>query len=327
MIISKTPLRISFAGGGTDIKDFFQNRKFGCVVNTTINKYIYIGIHKHFDGNSFLLKYSKTESGKDVNKIKHPLFREAMKLTRINGVEIVTMSDVPSKGVGLGSSSSFLVGLLNALYAYKGKRVAPGILAKQAATIEREILKEGGGYQDQYIAAFGGLRFMRFGSDNRFTIKLINCPEKTKKELDQNLIMFYTGITRKSSKIHIQQQKQIDQNFEKLIKIRQLATQLKVDLKKGNIKTFGESLHQNWLLKKQLTKEINNPLIDKYYQKAINAGAAGGKLLGAGGGGFLLFYCEPQKQKSVRNALSNLEELKFQFEPKGSEIIFDYEND
>ncbi len=325
MIISKAPLRISLAGGGTDVKDFFK-RDFGCVVNTTINKYIYIGIHKHFDGRSFLLKYSKNESGKDVKKIKHPLFREAMKLTGISGVEIVSMSDVPVRGVGLGSSSSFLVGILNALYAYKGEKKDPDVLARQAAFIEREVLKERGGLQDQYIAAFGGLRFMKFSPNNRITVKSLDCREEIKKELDKHLLMFYTGITRSSNDIHRAQSKNINTNFKNLLKLRGLAVRLKENLQKNKLDSIGEILHESWMLKKELTRNISSSQINSYYEKAIKAGASGGKLLGAGGGGFLLFYCEPEKQEDIRRALSKLEELKFQFEPRGSEIIFNHEN-
>lgn len=323
MIISKTPLRISFVGGGTDIKDFFQH-EFGCVVNAAINKYIYICIHKHFDGSSFLLKYSRTEKGSDVNKIKHPLFREAMKLTDVTGVEITSMSDVPATGVGLGSSSSFLVGLLNALYAYKDIQKSLDELAKEAYFIEREILKEKGGYQDQYIAALGGLQYMQFNPDNSILVEPITCSEETKKELDRGLLIFYTGITRDSGEIHEQQQKQIKKNLENLKKMKQLTIRMRNELQEEKLHSFGEMLHENWLLKKQLAEGITDPELDSLYQKAVNSGALGGKLCGAGGGGFLLFYCEPENQRKVRHALANLKELDFQFEPKGSQIIYDF---
>lgn len=322
MVISKTPLRISFAGGGTDIKDFFK-KEYGCVVNTAINKYVYVCVHKHFGKNSFLVKHREIEEIKNANEIKHGIIREAVKLTGVEGVEIITMSDVTVKhgGVGLGSSSSLLVGLLNALYAFKKEKKGPRRLAEQAVYIEREILKRAGGYQDQYIAAFGGMRFMRFNLNGSVAVKPLTCRESAKKELNKKLLMFYTGITRDSGDIHERQEKKIDKNHKNLLKIKQLALELKNNLEKENFRPLGKIMHENWLLKRSLAHGISNQAIDVYYRKAVETGAIGGKLLGAGGGGFLLFYCEPKNQKNLRSALSGLEEMKFRFEPYGSKII------
>lgn len=320
MIISKTPLRISFVGGGTDLKSFYQHQQ-GMVISSAINKYIYICVHKHFDGNSFLLKYSKTETGNDVNKIKNDLIREAMKMTGVTGVEIASLSDVPASGTGLGSSSSFTVGLLNALYAYKGVQKSAEELAQQACKIEIDILGKPIGKQDQYIAAYGGLKKFTFNSDEKVDIEEIPISEEKRKEFDSNLLLFYTGKTRDANKILSKQKANTKNKMESLMKIRNLVEIAKNQLLGGELDKIGELLHHNWLEKRQLAEGITDSEIDYFYQKAIDNGAIGGKLCGAGGGGFLLLYCAKENQNKIRQALTDLKEMPFNFESGGSQII------
>ncbi|MBU1289750.1 GHMP kinase [Patescibacteria group bacterium] len=322
MIISKTPLRISFVGGGTDLEAFYKHH-YGMVVNAAINKYIYICVHRHFDGNKFLLKYSKIEEGYDVNKIKNNLIREAMKLTKVSGVEIVSMSDMPVTGTGLGSSSSFIVGVLNALYAYKGEYKSPEELARDACKIEIDILNNPIGKQDQYIAAYGGLRSFTFHKNGQVKMKEIVLNKNQKKELDSNLLLFYTDKTRKANSILSKQKDKTEEKIKSLLKMRNLAKTMKECMDNCQLDKFGELLRQNWIEKRQLVDGITDSKIDYYYQKAIDNGAVGGKLCGAGGGGFLLFYCEKNKQNRLRKALSDLEETPFSFELNGSKIIHD----
>lgn len=325
MIISRTPLRITFLGGGTDLKDFFQH-EYGCVINSAISKYIYIAIHKNFD-DSILIKYSKTEHVNSVDEVEHPLFREAMKLTGVTkGVEVASLADIPSRGSGLGSSSSFLVGLLHALWAYKGEHKSPKELAEAACHIERGILKEHGGFQDQYIAAFGGLQFMQFNPDGSTYVDPIITPNHHKQGLEKRLLVFFTGITRNSHDIQKEAHKDKDKNKEVLQKMKNLAMNLKEELQKGNLDAVGEFLHQGWELKRGMSSVISNDAINQYYEKARAAGAMGGKLMGAGGGGFLLFYAHEDKHDAIRQALSDLQEMKIGFEPQGSKIIYVHED-
>ena len=324
MIISRTPLRISFVGGGTDLKAFYRHEA-GMVISTAINKYIYIGAHKHFDGSSFLLKYSEVEEGRDVNTIKNDLIREAMKLVGVTGVEIVSMSDVPAKGTGLGSSSSFVIGVLNALYAYKGIKRSPEELARDACKIEIDVIGKPIGKQDQYIAAYGGLNKITFRRDDNVEIEKIKIPENKSKELDSNLMLFYTGRTRSADTILKEQKNNTQNKMDSLIKIRNLVDELRSCLNKGELDKFGEFLHRNWIEKRKLANGITDDAIDMYYEKALSAGALGGKICGAGGGGFLLLYCPQEKQDNVIKSLAGLEEMKFNFEPEGSKIIFNNE--
>lgn len=323
MIISRTPFRVSFAGGGTDLPAFYMKEP-GCVTSTTINKYMYITIHRSFD-NSILLKYSRTENVKNVDELIHTRVREAMKMTGVlKGVEITSVADIPA-GTGLGSSCSFTVGILNALYAYKDMHVSAERLAKEACDIEIGILKEPIGKQDQYAAAYGGLQHIQFNPDGSVFHNLIICKKSIRRELDNNLLMFYTGMTRSASAILKKQSKntKTDKNkFGFLVKMRDLARDLRDVLSKNDLTSFGEILHKGWMLKKQVAGGISNPVIDKYYNDARKAGALGGKILGAGGGGFLLLYVEEPNQEKVRDALFDLREMPFELEPQGSKIIY-----
>lgn len=320
MIVSKTPLRISFVGGGTDIPSFYKNES-GAVVSTTIDKYVYIAIHSFFSEN-IQLKYSKTETVKTIDEIQHPLFREALRMTGINSlIEISSFADVHSKGSGLGSSSSFLVGLLNGLYAFNNVRKSPDFLAVASCKIERDILKEEGGYQDQYAAAYGGLNYIQFNPDGTVIVNPILCSKEFKEKLNNRLLLFYTDISRSSHDIHIEQKKNSKINIEYLKKMKDLALKMKLILEEENLEEFGKLLNENWELKKKLANNISNNFIDEMYEKAIKAGALGGKLTGAGGGGFLLLYAEPEHHDKIRASLG-LKELKFNLESGGTRIIY-----
>lgn len=323
MIISKTPFRISFAGGGTDLKAFY-GKEYGCVTSTAINKYMYVAVHKYFDKKKILLKYSKTEFVDSIEKIEHPIFREALRLVGIeSGVEITSIADIPS-GTGLGSSCTFTVGLLHALYAYKGKFVSAERLAHEAARIEIEILGEPIGKQDQYAAAYGNLNHIRFHPDENVDVAPILCHPDTKTMLQKNLMLFYTGTTRATKDVLSEQKKNTESDakkFQNLQQMKQLAEELRDALNSDNLNQFGHILHKGWILKRELASSISNTEIDQWYDTGIAAGALGGKLLGAGGGGFLLFYCPEEKRERVRAALP-LQEIPFQFDTQGSRIIY-----
>lgn len=321
MIISRTPLRISFAGGGSDLQAYYEKR-FGAVVSTTIDKYIYITVNKKFD-DKIRISYSKTEIVDDVDEIQHDLVREALRLTNINGgIEITSIADIPSKGTGLGSSSCFTVGLLNALYAYKGQHKSTGTLAKKACQIEIDIVGEPIGKQDQYASAYGGINYIQFNADETVFVDPVICLKETKEQLNQNLLLFYTGLTRKSNTILTEQKKETKNKLKTLDKMVELAHELRDAIRSNDLTQFGQILHKGWIYKKQLALGITNPVIDKYYDNAIRAGASGGKILGAGGGGFLLLYCEEEKQEKVRSVLGELKETSFKLEPQGSKIIY-----
>jgi len=324
MIISRTPFRISFAGGGTDLKKFYRE-DYGAVVSTTINKYMYITVNSlsHFHNHKIRISYSKTELVNNVDEIQHPVVREALKLVGIDGgIEITSMADIPA-GTGMGSSSSFTVGLLNALYAFQGKSVSPEQLAQEACKIEIKLLKEPIGKQDQYAAAYGGLNYIQFNPDETVLVNPFVSSREVKDKFHNHLMMFYTGITRKANSILKRQNENIKNKKQDLIKMRELAIEIRKVLDGGKeLDRVGKILHRGWLLKKELTSGISNDSIDGYYNKALEAGALGGKVLGAGGGGFILLYVSPQKQQKVREALEGLKELSFKFEYQGSTIIY-----
>jgi len=321
MIISRTPLRVSFAGGGTDLADYYRTG-FGAVVSCAIKKYVYCTINKRFD-DDIRISYSKTEIVDHVDKIEHRIVKEALKKVGIrNGVEITTIADIPSKGTGLGSSSAIAVGLLNALYAFKGYRASPKKLAEEACEIEIDKLKEPIGKQDQYIAAYGGMQHIRFNADETVLLDPVVCPSKSKRDLENHLMLFYTGKSRNASDILSGQKKNTHMNKAALDKMRDQAEQLFVDLTSLQMNKLGETLKNGWNLKKSLAKGISDPEIDKIYEKATKAGAVGGKITGAGGGGFLVLFVPPESHWSVRNALTDLREVEFKIEPQGSKIIY-----
>jgi len=321
LITVRTPFRISFAGGGSDLDSFYK-KSHGAVISTTINKFMYIMIHPYFH-NKIRVKYSRTEDVISISQIQHPLVRECLKLMRIGkGVEITSIADVPA-GTGLGSSSAFTVGLLYALSGFKRRMRTKEWLAKTACRIEIEKVKEPIGKQDQYAVSFGGLNYIRFNPDGSVWIEPIILKSEIKSQLENNLLMFYVGNERKSRNILSKQKKAMgdQKKYETVCKMVELAEKMKKVLTHGELGKFGELLHQGWILKKGLTEDITCDQLDNYYQKALKAGAKGGKLLGAGGGGFFLFYCEPKFQNKLRKAL-NLRELDFKFDNEGVKTVY-----
>jgi len=324
MIISKTPFRMSFAGGGSDLKTYYQHG-YGSVVSTTINRYIYITVNKRFTDN-IRVGYSKIEEVKNIEDIEHNLVREALKLLGITngGIDIVYMSDLlpAQEGSGLGGSSSLIVGTLHALHAYKGENVSAETLAREACKIEIEILGHPIGKQDQYAAAYGGFNHIKFNADESVFVNPVILKKEVIEELNNRLLLFYTGINTRSDSVLTEQRRKTKNNLNILDKMVGLSEEFLDELKYGNITSFGEILHKGWVYKQKLASNITNPIINSYYEKARKAGAIGGKILGSGGGGFLLFYCEEKNQDNVRKTLSNLKELSFKFEPEGSKIIY-----
>lgn len=321
MIITQTPLRISFAGGGTDFRGFYEN-EYGAVVSTAIDKYIYVIVKERFD-DLIRVGYTRTEMIESVSDIQHELVREAMKLVGVkNGIEVSTMADIPSEGSGLGSSSTVTVGLLNALYTYKGETVTAETLARQACQIEIDILGKPIGKQDQYIAAYGGLKYFKFLEDGNVEVNPITLDESTKQRLCESLLLFYTGTTRKSAGVLSEQKKNIDVKMALLTKMRNQADDLARNLKLGAIVSLGQTLREGWMNKKQLATGITNPQIDELYDLSMSAGALGGKITGAGGGGFFLVCVPPENRAAVRKKLSHLRELPINLERDGSKVIF-----
>jgi len=322
VIITKTPFRVSFVGGGSDLPSFYECSP-GAVLSTTINKFMYISSHYFFDEDKVRVKYSQTETVSDINKLKHPIVREVLKKFKLNGaIEISSNADIPS-GTGLGTSSSFTVGLLHNLYSVFGKFVSKSQLAKEACDIEINKLKEPIGKQDQYAAAFGGLNIIKFDSSGTVTVEPIHLKKEIWEALQKNFLMFYTGDQRKTSQILGEQSKNMSSKskFQALQKMVELVWDLRDALYNGDLNEFGNILHKNWLLKRQLASKITNPKIDALYEKGLKNGAIGGKVLGAGGGGFLLFYCDEENQEKLRKVMRPLRELKFKFENEGSKII------
>ena len=322
MIISRTPFRLSFAGGGTDLPNFYREEE-GCVLTTSLNKYMYITVNDRFD-ESFRLSYSRTEICKNLDEVEHPIFRSVLKkyAPASRGLELISMADVPS-GTGLGSSSTFTVGLLHAVKAHLGIFQSASQLAEEASRIEIEELKEPIGKQDQYAAAFGGLSFVRFKPDGSVQVDPLICPSATRRELEASTVLFYTGTTRSASKVLREQQENWSQKRESLKQIKDLALRMKALLEKGEkLQSVGELLHESWLRKKSLSEGVSSSSIDSFYDRARSAGAYGGKILGAGGGGFLMFLCPPEKQEALRRELPELRPVPIAFSTTGSQIIF-----
>lgn len=321
MIITKTPFRVSFCGGGSDIADFYREHG-GCVLSTTINRYMYLSIHPYFDPGMTALKYSQNEIVSDLRQIDHSIFHCVLNEKNIHGVEISSTADVPS-GTGLGSSSSFTVGLLHTLYCYQGKYISKGKLAEEACRVEIEKLGAPIGKQDQYAAAYGGLNFIRFHKDDSVSVEPIITRGDTLKSLQENLVMFYTGLTHDANQI-LSEQKQNIANHAKtqnLIRMCELAEDMKQSLECNELSNFGAILNESWQKKRELAGSISNPVIDELYETAMRNGAVGGKLLGAGGGGFLLFYCPKEKQALLQEKLG-LRQFPFRFEHDGSSVVY-----
>ncbi len=322
MIISRTPFRVSFAGGGSDLPSFYR-RSTGAVLSTSIDKYMYIAIHPYFEKDKIQLKYSKTEQVNCINEIKHPIFREVLKMYGLTGVDLNSIADIPS-GTGLGSSSSFTVGLLNAVRAYVGKATSGEKLGELACEIEINRVGAPIGKQDQYAAACGGLNFITFYGDETVNVEKIIMRPETKLELEDNLLMVFVGGEHSANTILKSQSVAISdvKKFEAQKQMVQLAYNLRESLENNNLDDFGRILHENWLLKKTLTSGISTSIVDDMYNKGIEAGALGGKLLGAGGAGFILFYCPKEKQAEFRERMGTFTELNFKFDNYGSKIIY-----
>jgi D-glycero-alpha-D-manno-heptose-7-phosphate kinase len=324
LIISRTPLRVSFAGGGSDLRAFYAHDT-GAVLSTAIDKYIYITVNRKFD-DSIRASYSRTEIVRTVDDVQHELIRESLKQVRIDGgIEVTSISDIPSEGTGLGSSSTYTVGLLNALHAHTGRSAGAERLAREACEIEIVRCAKPIGKQDQYIAAYGGLQFIQFNADESVFVDPVVCDPQTKRTLHERLLMFYTGLTRSADSILEEQRQNIqtdDQRREALRSMTSLAHELRECLVHGRMDSFGDAMHQAWLLKTRLASGITSSTIDQWYERARANGAIGGKILGAGGGGFLLLYAPRERHDDIRRALSELRNIPFNLEPQGSKIIY-----
>ena len=324
MIISKTPLRVSFVGGGTDLASFYE-KDYGAVLSSTIDKYVYVIVKVRFD-DLIYVNWTKKEIVESPDEIEHDLVREAIKKAGIEkAVEVTTIADIPSEGSGLGSSSSLTVGLLNAFYTFKGIQVSRERLAKEACEIEIDIIRKPIGRQDQYAAVFGGLNEILFYKDGSAKVNNIKLPDLM--ALSSKLLLFYTNITRKADNILKKQKENIDVIFKTLLDMRNQVPLLKNYLENGANGKLGLILKQGWEMKKSLLSEISNEYIDYMYERALNTGARGGKICGAGGGGFLLLYVPKEKQDAVRTALREYREIPFILEKYGSRIIFNQMTD
>lgn len=321
MIITKTPFRISFCGGGSDISDFYRLYG-GNVVSTSINRYMYISIHPYFFENQTALKYSQTEIVNDIKEIRHSIFKCVLNEMDIKGVEITSTADVPS-GTGLGSSSAFTVGLIHSLYCYKGKYLSKTELAKKACEVEIEKLGNPIGKQDQYASACGGLNFITFHQDDSVSVEPIIIRPETLQELQDNIVVVYTGLTHDANLILTEQKKNSlkEEKAKNLLRMCELAKDMKISLESNDLSNFGKMLDEGWQRKKELANGIVNSSIENLYNIAIENGASGGKLLGAGGGGFLLFYCEKQKQKKLLEKI-NLKQFPVRFEHDGTSVVY-----
>ena len=321
MIITETPFRMSFFGGGTDMEDFFREYG-GAVLSTTFDKYCYVNVRHlpRFFDYSTELSYSKTERVTDVEQIQHPAIRNAMKMLDMHELRLTYEADLPARS-GLGTSSSFAVGMLNAFYALKGKYADKKKLADEAIYLERELCQEAGGWQDQIAAAYGGLNRINFNADGYEVCPVIISPER-KKRLNNNLLMFFTGFTRFSS--DVQKQNAIGK-ADKVMQLKEMlslvddAERLLAD-RDSDLDEFGRLLDHTWKLKRQTGSAVSTSNIDNLYEKGMKAGALGGKLLGAGGGGFLVFYVQPEKQESVKLAMEDLMYIPFDFEDSGTRV-------
>jgi D-glycero-alpha-D-manno-heptose-7-phosphate kinase len=321
MIISRTPFRLSFAGGGTDLPIYYREEE-GCVLSTALNKYMYVTVNKRFDS-SVRLSYSKTEIHNDVDEVEHPIFKYVLKkYAPQGGLELISMADIPS-GTGLGSSSSFTVGTLHALKSFQGQFQAAEDLASEACEIEIEKLDEPIGKQDQYIAAYGGLQFIRFSPSGAVFVDPIVCTKDTRLQLEASCLLFFTGLTRDAKSVLSEQKQNTEMKRDTLREMSSIARKLKDILESGkNLEHFGGLLHDAWDLKKSIASNISNDKINQWYERGRRAGARGGKILGAGSGGFLMLFCDPSKRESVKKELSDLKLFETKFEPQGSKIIF-----
>jgi D-glycero-alpha-D-manno-heptose-7-phosphate kinase len=326
MIITQTPLRIGLLGGGTDLPDYYREHG-GRVLNCAIDKYIYVIVKQRFDDEIYV-NYSKKEIVSRVEDLEHELVREAMWMTGVtNGVEITTLADIPSSGSGLGSSSAVTVGLLHALFAYRGKQVTAEELADRACTIEIDRCGKPIGKQDQYIAAYGGIRDIRFGPGDQVTAEELELPAAGRRDLQRHIMLFYTGVTRSANSILAEQTANIKTARDQLDVLRDLAGLATDRLRCGDVDAVGEAMRKGWEAKRQLATGISNPQVDKAVDRALEAGATGAKLTGAGGGGFLLVICPMERQRAVRESLADMQEMPVKLDRLGSRVILNVTRD
>jgi D-glycero-alpha-D-manno-heptose-7-phosphate kinase len=323
VIMSKTPLRMSFVGGGSDLPAYYRKEE-GAVLSTAIDKYLYVTVNQKFDGD-IRLSYSITEDVSHVDQIHHPVVRNVLGLLNIDGgIEIASMADIPSRGSGLGSSSSYTVALLHALHAYKNSYISKHELGQLASHVEIELCGDPIGKQDQYAAAFGGLNLIRFHTDDSVSVDPIVCKPETVKKMEESILVFYTERTRSSSALLSQQSKNMAGSEKRKLMggMVDLAYEMKVLLESDDLDAVGELLDKNWKLKCQMAAGITDTQIDEWYQKGMSAGAKGGKLLGAGNGGFMMFFAPVEKHPDIIKAMGVLREIPFSFDTNGSQIVF-----
>ena len=325
MIIVRSPLRISLGGGGTDLPSYYEENE-GFLLTAAINKFVYITIHENFM-DEILVKYSKTENVRDVNDIRHPIFRECIKMLGLQdeSFEIQSMADIPA-GTGLGSSSSFTTALLKCLHEYKGELVGTEELAREACEIEMVRLKEPIGKQDQYIAAYGGIRAMWFHKDGSVTVEPVNMSRETLYNLEDNLVLYFTGFERSASQILKEQDdrtKASDSDMKSnLDMVKQMGLDTKQVFEKGDLRAFADIMNHHWEIKKKRSGQMSNPRIDEWYEYAMKHGALGGKLIGAGGGGFLMFYAEDKVGLREAMKSTGMKEVRFRFEKQGTRLVY-----
>jgi len=325
MIITRSPLRITLGGGGTDLPSYYREND-GFLIAAGITNYIYVTLNKAFIDDC-IIKYSKTERVNDIDEIEHPIIREALKLTNtdIRGLEISSLADIPSSGTGLGSSGSFTTALLKALHHYNNRVISPKQLAEQACYIEMDILKEPLGKQDQYIAAYGGLSCFEFNKDGSVNAYPLNVSKETLYNLEDNLILFFTGYSRSASSILKEQddatKKDNKEMIENLHFIKDLGYKGKVALENNELEEYANLMNIHWDYKKKRSSSMSNTRIDYLYNLAMKNGAISGKLIGAGNGGFLLFYCSNKKRLRESMAKEQVKELRFRIESEGTKII------
>ncbi len=326
MIITQTPLRIGLLGGGTDLPDYYREHS-GRVLNCAIDKYIYVIVKQRFDDDIYV-NYSQKEIVSTIDDLEHELVREAMRMTGVvQGVEITTLADIPSAGSGLGSSSAVTVGLLHALFAYQGHQVSAEELAERACTIEIERCGKPIGKQDQYIAALGGIRDMRFGPGEEVVAEELGLPAAERRALQHQIMLFYTGITRSADTILAEQNANIAATRPQLDLLRDLAGFAVDRLRSGDVDAIGPALRENWEAKRKLASGVSNGEIDEAVGRALGAGATGAKLTGAGGGGFLLVICPMEHQRAVRRSLADMRELPVKLDRLGSRVVLNVMRD
>lgn len=324
MIIGRAPLRLSFVGGGSDLPAFYRKHG-GAVISTAIDKYIFVTVNPKFDS-GVRVAYSRTEEVRSARDVKHPLVRAGLQLAAIEGgIEITTIADIPSRGTGLGSSSTFMVAFLHALHAYQGRQIDSRTLAEQACEIEINVCGDPIGKQDQFAAAFGGFHMYEFSPDDTVIASPIICKPGTLSRINEQVLLLYTGMMRSSSTLLKEQSENLAFSSDKQAALKRMVSlcyQLRREIENENLDTVGDILHEGWMLKREQSDKISSPAIDEWYEIARRCGAKGGKILGAGGGGFLMLYAPPEYHARICQALPGLKKMPIKFERDGSRIIF-----